>query len=56
MRPLGNFKIPAELFFFPAPDVDSACVVLVRAARSPLFAIGGPREVERLVKLSFSAA
>jgi 16S rRNA (adenine1518-N6/adenine1519-N6)-dimethyltransferase len=29
------FKIPAGCFF-PAPDVDSACVVLIRRERSPL--------------------
>ena len=35
-EPRGLFKIPATCFF-PAPDVDSACVVLVRRAK-PLLA------------------
>jgi 16S rRNA (adenine1518-N6/adenine1519-N6)-dimethyltransferase len=51
-EPAGHFKIPADCFF-PAPDVDSACVALVRRAQ-PLL----PRELNaafaRLVKLSFS--
>ena len=51
-EPLGHFKIPADCFF-PAPDVDSACVTLSRRNRSLL-----PQEqhekFERLVKLSFS--
>jgi len=34
-EPRGWFKIPAGCFF-PAPDVDSACVVLVRRARPQL--------------------
>ena len=45
------FKIPADCFF-PAPDVDSACVTLVRRERALL-----PErhaDFERLVKLSFS--
>jgi 16S rRNA (adenine1518-N6/adenine1519-N6)-dimethyltransferase len=51
-EPRGHFKIPADCFF-PAPDVDSACVVLER--RAPLLL---PREsratYERLVKLGLS--
>jgi 16S rRNA (adenine1518-N6/adenine1519-N6)-dimethyltransferase len=50
--PRGWFKIPASCFF-PAPDVDSACVVLVRRAR-PLIS-GEQRETFRkLVKRAFS--
>ena len=46
------FKIPAGCFF-PAPDVDSACVVLVRRDRSPLTEI--QRQVfARIVKRAFS--
>lgn len=51
-EPRTHFKIPADCFF-PAPDVDSACVVLVRRERALL-----PPEkyavFARLVKLSFS--
>jgi 16S rRNA (adenine1518-N6/adenine1519-N6)-dimethyltransferase len=50
--PRGWFKIPASCFF-PAPEVDSACVVLVRRAR-PLIS-GEHRETFRkLVKRAFS--
>jgi len=34
-EPRGWFKIPASCFF-PQPEVDSACVVLVRRDRPPL--------------------
>src|ERR1700709_2585148 len=51
-EPVGNFKIPADCFF-PAPDVDSACVVLKRREQLLL-----PMELhptfDRLVKLGFS--
>lgn len=51
-QPHGHFKIPADCFF-PAPEVDSACVTLVRRERLLL-----PQELEgkfgRLVKLGFS--
>ncbi len=51
-EPLDWFKIPASCFF-PAPDVDSACVSLVR--RSPELLAPGCRETfVRLVKRSFS--
>src|SRR6185503_5314301 len=51
-EPRGWFKIPASCFF-PAPDVDSACVTLVRRAH-PLL---GEAEVEtftKIVKRAFS--
>jgi 16S rRNA (adenine1518-N6/adenine1519-N6)-dimethyltransferase len=51
-EPFTSFKIPAECFF-PAPDVDSACVVLVRRAK-PLLSRPEQIKFERLVKLSFS--
>lgn len=51
-EPRGDFKIPADCFF-PAPDVDSACVILERRA-DPLL----PREMrstfEQVVKLGLS--
>lgn len=51
-EPREHFKIPADCFF-PAPDVDSACVVLIRREKSLL-----PTEQHdafaRLVKLAFS--
>ncbi len=51
-EPQGWFKIPAGCFF-PAPDVDSACVVLDR--RSPPVLPEEQRKVFiRLVKLAFS--
>ncbi len=51
-EPLSHFKIPAECFF-PAPDVDSACVVLARR-EIPLLPFELHAPFERLVKLSFS--
>ncbi len=51
-EPLGHFKIPAECFF-PAPDVDSACVVLV-LRDPPLLPAALHSAFDRLVKLSFS--
>jgi 16S rRNA (adenine1518-N6/adenine1519-N6)-dimethyltransferase len=51
-EPQGHFKIPADCFF-PAPDVDSACVVLVRREQ-PLLPIGEHAKFERLIKLGFS--
>jgi 16S rRNA (adenine1518-N6/adenine1519-N6)-dimethyltransferase len=50
-RPAGSFKIPASCFF-PAPDIDSGCVVLLR--RNP--ALLGHEErgtFVRVVKQSF---
>ncbi len=41
-EPRGSFKIPADCFF-PAPNVDSMCVVLQRRARPLLAEIGAPR-------------
>ena len=50
--PQGWFKIPSGCFF-PAPDVDSACVCLVRR-EAPLLP-GSRREIfRRVVKLAFS--
>jgi 16S rRNA (adenine1518-N6/adenine1519-N6)-dimethyltransferase len=51
-EPLAHFKIPAECFF-PAPDVDSACIVLGRRT-TPLLPQAQHARFERLVKLSFS--
>jgi 16S rRNA (adenine1518-N6/adenine1519-N6)-dimethyltransferase len=48
----ASFKIPAECFF-PAPDVDSACVTLVRRAERLLSQEQGVK-FDRLVKLGFS--
>ena len=50
-EPLSNFKIPADCFF-PAPNVDSMCVVLQRRAR-PLLADGRAAFV-KIVKRAFS--
>lgn len=46
------FKIPPDCFF-PAPEVDSACVCLSRDPR-PLLPTGQRRAFARLVKLAFS--
>lgn len=51
-EPCGNFKIPAECFF-PAPDVDSACIVLVKRAQ-PLLPPELHKPFDKLVKLAFS--
>jgi len=50
--PQGLFKIPSGSFF-PAPDVDSACVCLVRREK-PLLPEELRRTFTRLVKLAFS--
>jgi 16S rRNA (adenine1518-N6/adenine1519-N6)-dimethyltransferase len=47
-----TFKIPASCFF-PEPDVDSACVVLVRREKPPL-PEGVRRDFVRIVKRAFS--
>src|SRR3569833_1832909 len=47
-----SFKIPAGCFF-PAPDVDSACVVLERRAQ-PLFPEVCRRDFHKVVKRAFS--
>jgi 16S rRNA (adenine1518-N6/adenine1519-N6)-dimethyltransferase len=51
-KPRGWFKIPPGCFF-PAPDVDSACVCLVRREQ-PLLAEAQREIFRRLVKKSFS--
>ncbi len=51
-EPQGNFKIPADCFF-PVPDVDSACVVLIRREQ-PLLPAVLHRTFVRVVKLGFS--
>lgn len=51
-EPRGHFKIPADCFF-PAPEVDSACVTLVRREQ-PLLPAEQQTKFERLVKLGFS--
>ena len=51
-EPQGLFKIPADCFF-PVPEVDSACVVLVRREQ-PLLPAGLHRTFVRVVKLGFS--
>lgn len=51
-EPREHFKIPPDCFF-PAPDVDSACVVLVRRVQ-PLLMPGHRAVFVRLVKLGFS--
>jgi 16S rRNA (adenine1518-N6/adenine1519-N6)-dimethyltransferase len=51
-EPRGWFKIPAPCFF-PAPEVDSACVTLLRRSQ-PLLTPQQTRTFTRLVKRSFS--
>ena len=51
-EPRGSFKIPADCFF-PAPDVDSACVCLVRRA-TPLLPELAREIFRRVVKKAFS--
>lgn len=51
-EPRGLFKIPPGCFF-PPPDVDSACVTLVRRER-PLLPEAQRKTFHRLVKLAFS--
>lgn len=48
----GIFKIPAACFF-PSPDVDSACITLIRR-ESPLLPETQATAFTRLVKLAFS--
>ncbi len=51
-EPRDSFKIPADCFF-PAPNVDSMCVVLQRRAR-PLLADGRRAAFVKIVKRAFS--
>jgi len=51
-EPRGWFKIPASCFF-PAPDVDSACVTLVRRAH-PLLSEAEVEMFTQIVKRAFS--
>lgn len=51
-EPHGLFRIPSSCFF-PAPDVESACVTLVRRT-NPLIAPGDRETFERIVKRGFS--
>lgn len=51
-EPRGWFKIPASCFF-PAPEVDSACVTLVRRAQ-PLLADEQRAAFVKIVKRAFS--
>jgi 16S rRNA (adenine1518-N6/adenine1519-N6)-dimethyltransferase len=51
-KPRDWFKIPASCFF-PAPDVDSACVVLVRR-NAPLLPDGQHETFVKIVKRAFS--
>ncbi len=51
-EPRGWFKIPSECFF-PAPDVDSACVCLVRR-ETPLLPEAQHAAFEKIVKRAFS--
>jgi 16S rRNA (adenine1518-N6/adenine1519-N6)-dimethyltransferase len=51
-EPRESFKIPADCFF-PAPNVDSMCVVLQRRAR-PLLADGQRAAFVKIVKRAFS--
>jgi 16S rRNA (adenine1518-N6/adenine1519-N6)-dimethyltransferase len=51
-EPRSSFRIPSSCFF-PAPDVDSACVTLVRRLK-PLLDPGEIPVFERIVKRGFS--
>jgi 16S rRNA (adenine1518-N6/adenine1519-N6)-dimethyltransferase len=51
-EPRGSFKIPPECFF-PSPDVDSACVCLVRRA-TPLLPENLRASFMKIVKRGFS--
>ena len=51
-EPLDWFKIPPGCFF-PAPDVDSACVVLARR-QTPLLPEGNHETFRKIVKRAFS--
>jgi 16S rRNA (adenine1518-N6/adenine1519-N6)-dimethyltransferase len=51
-EPREGFRIPAGCFF-PAPDVDSACVILCRR-KTPLLPAGDGAVFDRIVKRGFS--
>lgn len=51
-EPRGSFRIPASCFF-PAPEIDSACVTLVRRA-TPLLTEAEIAIFERLIRRGFS--
>ncbi|MFN7141216.1 MAG: 16S rRNA (adenine(1518)-N(6)/adenine(1519)-N(6))-dimethyltransferase RsmA [Limisphaerales bacterium] len=51
-EPKGWFKIPASCFF-PPPDVDSACITLVRRPE-PLLDYEGAKAFTKIVKRAFS--
>ncbi len=51
-EPREGFRIPAGCFF-PAPDVDSACVILYRR-KTPLLPAGAGAVFDRIVKRGFS--
>src|SRR5439155_23688003 len=51
-QPQGWFKIPASCFF-PKPDVDSACVSMLRRTH-PLLAADQTETFNRIVKRCFS--
>lgn len=51
-QPKGYFKIPASCFF-PVPDVDSACVTLVRRPE-PLLDVAQAQVFTKVVKRAFS--
>jgi 16S rRNA (adenine1518-N6/adenine1519-N6)-dimethyltransferase len=51
-EPLGSFRIPSSCFF-PEPEVDSACVTLVRRP-APLVPAGSRDVFCRIVKRAFS--
>lgn len=51
-RPVSLFKIPPKCFF-PAPDVDSACITLLRRD-TPLLPVELVPKFERVVKTAFS--
>jgi 16S rRNA (adenine1518-N6/adenine1519-N6)-dimethyltransferase len=51
-QPAGHFRIPADCFF-PAPNVESACITLLRRPE-PLVPAQQRRTFEKLVKRGFS--
>lgn len=51
-EPHGHFRIPASCFF-PAPDVDSACITLIRRAE-PLLAVEHTDLYTRVIRQAFS--